>query len=290
MSEKIDVGAYAEGFKMRYARILLTAATQELADTAARAATGYGTSIIGCSAEAGMEGPTVSGPDGRPGRLIQIWHTSKKKLEDELLHRLGQCAMTAPTVSIFNALEGDPELVVDTGKKLAFFGDKHQKKATVQGHNVSVIPVMDGEVFIELEFGIRSGVAGGNLVILGRDLIGTLEATQRSVRAIHEVSGVVMTFPGGICRSGSKVGSQYKFLSVSTNHRFCPTLRDTVVDSLLPPEAQVVYEIVLNGVDEKTVSKAMKAGANRAAEHSSILRVTAANYGGSLGTFHLQLA
>ena len=290
MSEKIDPEAYAEGFKMRYARILLTAATQELADIAATKTTGFGTSIISCSAEAGLEGPIPSStPDGRPGRIIQIWHNKKKKLGPELLNRLGQCAMTAPTVSIFNAMEGEPELVVDTGAKLAFFGDKHQRKDNVGGRDVRVVPVMDGEAVLESEFGIRPGVAGGNLIIIGKDQSNTLQAVQSAVSAMLDIPGVVLTFPGGICRSGSKVGSQYKFLHVSTNHQYCPTLKE-LGDTLLPPEAQCVYEVVLNGVDEETVSKAMKVGAQRAAEDEAILKITAANFGGKLGAFNLKLS
>lgn len=286
---KIEEGAYAEGFQMKVARLLITAASQELADISARATTGFGTSVIASPAEAGIEGPLPSNtPDGRPGRIIQIWHGSKKKLKAQLLNRIGQCILTAPTTAVFDALEG-PDETYDP--KIRFFGDGFQQKATVGGRNVSRVPVMDGEFIIENEFGIKKGVAGGNLIIIGETAAGTLQATQTAVISILTLPGVVLSFPGGICRSGSKVGSlKYsKFLHASTNHRFCPTLRDKVEDTLLEPNAGCVYEIVINGLDEETVQKAMKKGANTAVEHKTVLKVTAANYGGSLGQYKIPL-
>jgi formylmethanofuran--tetrahydromethanopterin N-formyltransferase len=286
---KIEEGAYAEAFQMKVARLLITAATQELANISAQAATGFGVSIIASPAEAGMEGPFPDNtPDGRPGRIIQIWHVSKKKLKTQLLNRIGQCILTAPTTAVFDALEGADETY---DPKIRFFGDGFQQKTTIRDRAASRVPVMDGEFIIENEFGIKKGVAGGNLIIIGKDPVKTLEATEAAVKEIQKLPGVVMTFPGGICRSGSKVGSlKYsKFLHASTNHRFCPTLREKVEDTLLSPEVGCVYEIVLNGLDEAVVKKAMQAGAKIAAEHDAILKITAANYEGKLGQYKISL-
>lgn len=286
---KIEEGAFAEGFQMKVARLLITAASQELADLSARTATGFGVSIIASPAEAGMEGPLpTTTPDGRPGRIIQIWHGSKKKLKKQLLNRIGQCILTAPTTAVFDTLEGADEKY---DPKIRFFGDGFQQKTTVGDWNASRVPVMDGEFIIANEFGIKKGVAGGNLIIIGKDPEPTLQATQAAVKEIQTLSGVVLTFPGGICRSGSKVGSlKYsKFLRASTNHRFCPTLSDKVEDTLLPPNAGCVYEIVINGLDEESVKKAMQLGAKAAAENEAIIKITAANYGGSLGQYKIPL-
>ncbi len=286
---KIEEGAFAEAFKMNVARILITAASQELADLSARVTTGFGVSIIASPAEAGVEGPLPnSTPDGRPGRIVQIWHGSKKKLKAQLLNRIGQCILTAPTTAVFDAL-GNPDEKYDP--KIRFFGDGFQKKAKLGDRNASRVPVMDGEFIIENEFGMKKAVAGGNLIIIGKDPEKTLQATQDAVKEIEKLSGVVLTFPGGICRSGSKVGSlKYsKFLHASTNHHFCPTLKDKVEDSLLSSEAGCVYEIVINGLTEDLVKEAMEKGAKAAAANETVMKVTAANYGGTLGQFKISL-
>ena len=286
---KIEEGAYAEGFRMNVARLLITAASQELANLSAQVATGFGVSIIASPAEAGMEGPIPSStPDGRQGRIIQIWHGSRKKLKTQILNRIGQCVLTAPTTAVYDALDEAEEKY---DPKIRFFGDGFQEKTIVGDRNVSRVPVMDGEFIIENEFGIKKGVAGGNLIIIGTSAEETLQATQAAVKDIQTLSGVVTTFPGGICRSGSKVGSlKYsKFLHASTNHRYCPVLRHKVENTLLPPNAGCVYEIVLNGLDENLVKDAMHLGAKTAARHDTVMKVTAANYGGSLGQYKIPL-
>ncbi|MFX0064140.1 MAG: formylmethanofuran--tetrahydromethanopterin N-formyltransferase [Candidatus Hermodarchaeota archaeon] len=283
MSEtKIDSEGFAEGFSMRYCRALITASTQELADIAAQTTVGFGTSIIGCPSEAGIEKPIPKEtPDGRPGRIIQIYHSKKKKLEANLLDRFANCILTAPTTALFNLTPIDDKSA-DIGAKLSYFGDKHQQKGELNGRTIYRVPVMDGEFIIEKDFGIQKGVAGGNLIILGKDPDKTLIAAQDSVKAAL-IKGIVAPFPGGICRSGSKVGSHYKFLFASTNHRYCPTLKDKVDDSLLSKDVNCVYELVINGVDFETVHKALVLAAKAVAAHDTIVKVTAANYGGKLG-------
>ncbi|MHA2296955.1 MAG: formylmethanofuran--tetrahydromethanopterin N-formyltransferase [Candidatus Hodarchaeales archaeon] len=285
---KIDPEAYAEGFKMKYTRLLVTAATQELVDIATRTATGYGTSIIGSPSEAGVENKLPeSTPDGRPGRVIQIWHSSKKKLANELLNRIGQCLLTAPTTAVFDNT-GESDVKEDTGKKIRFFGDGYQKKADVAGREVFEIPVMDGFFVIEGEFGIKPGVAGGNLIITGKDQVTSVNDILKALSNL-DVAGVVTPFPGGICRSGSKVGSKYKFLKASTNHRYCPALRDKVDDSLLTRDENCVYEIVLNGISEAVVQQAMETTARMLEDSDNTIRITAANYDGKLGQFKLPI-
>jgi len=285
---KIEQQAFAEGFKMKFSRILITAASQELADIAARVTTGYGTSIIGCPSEAGLENKLPgSTPDGRPGRVIQIWHSSKKKLRKDLLNRIGQCLLTAPTTAVFD-YNGECELKDDSGKKIRFFGDGFQEKVDLNGRTVYKIPVMDGEFLIEGEFGIKNGVAGGNLIITGKEQLATLTVIQKILEEL-DVEGVITTFPGGVCRSGSKVGSKYKFMHASTNHRYCPSLRDKIDDSLLTGEENCVYEIVLNGISETNVQQAMNSIARKLSDSTEIIRITAANYGGNLGPYKIPI-
>jgi formylmethanofuran--tetrahydromethanopterin N-formyltransferase len=283
---------FAEGFKMWISRVLITAATQEWALTAARTATGFGTSIIMSPAEAAIE--KVVSPsetiDGRPGVIIQICHTKKKLLAKQLLARLGQCVLTCPTTAAFCAMDEYDELF-KTGANLRYFGDGFEEKVELYGRTLWKIPVMEGEFLIDSEFGAKKGVAGGNLLLIGDDPEKTLEATEAAVKAIETVAYTVTPFPGGICRSGSKVGSlKYsKFLIASTNHRFYPTLIGKIDDSELPANAKSVLEIVINGLTIDAVSKAMSEAIKAAVKVPGLIKITAANYGGELGQFQMHL-
>jgi formylmethanofuran--tetrahydromethanopterin N-formyltransferase len=146
---------------------------------------------------------------------------------------------------------------------------------------------MDGEFTCEDFFGTMKGVAGGNFLIVGADQAAALAAAEAAVAAVRAVPGVILPFPGGVVRSGSKVGSRYKKLRASTNDAYCPTLRG-LVKSSLPEGANAVYEVVIDGLDLAAVEAATRAGV-RAACRPGVLRITAGNYGGKLGPFHLHL-
>jgi len=282
---------FAEAFPANFSRILITAATEKWALTAAEATVGFGTTIIMCPAEAGIERPVPPNetPDHRPGVIIQIWHPDQTKLEAQLLTRLSQCAMTCPTTAIFNALESPTK--TDTGAKIRFFGDGFQRQDKLGDRTVWRIPVMEGEFTIEETFGISKGVSGGNIIILGTTQEKTLRATEAAVDAIKKsMDGVILIFPGGICRCGSKLDSlKYKFLHASTNHRFCPTLREKTQDSAVPSDVQAVYEIVINGIDLNHVQKAMGVGIKAASKIEGIRKISAGNYGGNLGPYKIYL-
>ena len=198
---------YAEAFGIKVSRLLVTAATKKLALVAATEATGYGTSVIGCPAEAGIDGyvSPLETPDGRPGYTIMICNSGKKKLDHELLERIGMGILTAPTTAVFNALE-DTEEVLKAGFKLKFFGDGYEKEVEVGGRTVQSIPIMSGDFLVESDFGMKDGVAGGNFFILADSQMNALVAAEAAVDAIYEVPGTITPFPGGIVASGSKVG------------------------------------------------------------------------------------
>lgn len=280
---------FAEAFGMRAARVIVTARNEEWVRNAALTATGFATSVIACGVEAGVEkwlSPQET-PDGRPGASLLLFAMSEKELEDQLLRRVGQCIMTCPTTSCFNGLQGEKSVKV--GAKLRFFGDGFQLSKRVEGRRFWRIPVMEGEFMVEEEFGIKRAVGGGNFLILGEDEDCTLEAAERAVERIKRVEGVVAPFPGGVVRSGSKVGSKYKFLRASTNTEYCPTLRP-LVRSKIPEGVNCVLEIVINGLDEEGVRRAMKEGIEGACSVKGVRRISAGNYGGKLGKylFHLR--
>ncbi|MFW9984334.1 MAG: formylmethanofuran--tetrahydromethanopterin N-formyltransferase [Candidatus Odinarchaeota archaeon] len=282
---------FAEAFDMQVARILMTADTAKWAQICAQSAAGFATSVIECKVEAGIDQiiPKTETPDKRPGITLLFAALKSKDLAKQLRKRTGQCILTCPTSAVFNALD-DAEEWVDVGDQLRYFGDGYEDRKRV-GDKLLLwrIPVIEGEFLIEEKFGIRKGVGGGNLILMGKTRKGTLKATEAAVEAIHGVDGCVAPFPGGICRSGSQVGSKYDFLKASTNVRLCPTLREQVPDSLVPPSVNSVLEIVLNGLSKNAVQDGMRAALHAAVKVPDLVRVTAANFGGKLGQHKLHL-
>ena len=282
---------FAEAFGIKVSRILITAATKKLALVAATEATGYGTSVIGCPAEAGIDGyvPPQETPDGRPGYIIMICNMNKDKLDHELLERVGMCVLTAATTAVFDWME-EPDEKLKTGQKLKFFGDGYEQTLDIQGRKIHSIPLMSGNFLVEAELGIRAGVAGGNFFILAENQPAGLLAADAAVDAIEAVAGAITPFPGGIVASGSKVGStKYKFLGASTNEKMCVTLKDEVEGCEIPENVNGVYEIVIDGVDEEAVKAAMKAGIEAAVKISGVIQISAGNFGGNLGKYQIKL-
>src|SRR5579864_1809055 len=270
---------------MTAARVLVTAETPAWAQTAAQEATGYAASVIGCDAEAGIERMLTpeETPDGRPGVSLLLFAFSRDALQKAVIGRVGQCVLTCPTTACYNGLPLVKDKTIKVGGNLRFFGDGFQISKKLEGRRFWRMPTMDGEFVCEDVFGTIKGVAGGNFLVLARSQAEGLAAAEAAVAAIRQVPGVILPFPGGIVRSGSKVGSRYKKLKASTNDAYCPTLRG-LVKSALPKEANAVYEIVIDGLDLASVEEATRAGV-RAACVPGVVRITAGNYGGSLGPF-----
>jgi len=288
LGETIIEDTFAEAFRMRYCRVLVTGEETYWVEAAAREVTGYGSSIIGCDAEAGIE-RSLSGeetPDGRPGAALLLFGFSTEGLAKAVPNRVGQCAMTCATTAVFDGL-AQAEERIPLGRHLRFFGDGFQKSKLIAGRRYWRIPVMDGEFLVEESLGVARGVAGGNIILQAVDGRIGLAAVRRAVEAIAALPGVITPFPGGVVRSGSKVGSRYKKIRASTSHAYCPTLRGRV-ESVLHPNAHCVYEIVIDGVDEPSVATAM-AAALLAAAGPGVLQIGAGNYGGKLGKFHFRL-
>lgn len=280
---------FAEAFPMTAVRLLVTADSPAWALTAGRVATGYAASVIGCDAEAGIERELTAEetPDGRPGVSLLFFGFSRDALAKAVVNRVAQCILTCPTTACYNGLPIVPDKTISIGGSLRFFGDGWQFSKKLESRRYWRVPVMDGEFVCEDVFGTVKGVAGGNFLIMGRSNREALAAAEAAVEAIRSVPGVILPFPGGVVRSGSKVGSRYKKLKASTNDAYCPTLRG-VVPSALPEGTGAVYEIVIDGLDLAAVEAAMRAGIP-AACRPGILGITAGNYGGKLGPYHLHL-
>lgn len=279
---------FAEAFPMTAARLIVTAANPHWAKVAADISTGYACSVIGCDAEAGLERelPSHQTPDGRPGVSMLFFAFSREALQQALVNRVGQCLLTCPTTAVYNGLP-ITEKAIRIGGQLRYFGDGWQISKLHGTQRYWRVPTMDGEFLCEDFFGTVKGIAGGNLLILGEDASRTLDVAQQVVAACRAVPGVILPFPGGVVRSGSKVGSKYAKLRASTNDAYCPTLRG-VVKSALPKGVNCVYEVVIDGLDQASVEEAMRRGMLAAAQ-PGIVRLSAGNYGGKLGPFHLHL-
>jgi len=285
------VDTFAEAFSMSATRLIVTAISAKWARTAADVFTGNATSVIACDCEAGLE-RTLSPeetPDGRPGVSLLVFAFNREALGKAVTARVGQCVLTCPTTACYSGIEDCPkEKQIGLGEQLRYFGDGFQISKVVGDRRFWRIPVMDGEFVCDHKVGTITGVAGGNLLFCGTHQEETLAATEAAADAMRSVSDVILPFPGGLVRSGSKVGSKYKGLKASTNDAYCPTLRP-LVKTELPDGANAVYEIVIDGLSFEAVQQAMRTGLHAAVKHAGLLQITAGNYGGKLGKHHLHL-
>ncbi len=280
---------FAEAFTMRVARLVITGRTSRWAREAALKLTGFATSVIGCKVEAAIERELAEDqtPDGRPGFSVLLMTMSKDDLPKRLIERVGQTVLTCPTTACFDGLPDAPDRV-GVGSALRFFGDGFQASKVLGGERFWRVPVMEGEFLVQEKFGMVKGVGGGNFLMLARSADAALEAAEAAAEAMSGRVGVILPFPGGIVRSGSKVGSRrIKSMIASTNDAFCPTLRG-VTETQLPDGVNSVLEIVINGTDAEAISGAMRAGID-AACRDGIVAITAGNYGGKLGPHHFHL-
>ncbi len=282
---------FAEAFDMRATALVITADTERWARQAATSATGFATSIIACGVEAGIDrmlAPDET-PDGRPGARVLMFAGSSGELQKQLVNRVGQCVLTCAGAACYAGLDGEPLKMGDT---LRYFGDGWQISKRLDGRRFWRVPVMDGEFVCEGTTGLTKGaVGGGNLILMGRDAERTLRAAEAAAAAVAAMPDVIAPFPGGIVRSGSKVGSKYKTLMASTNHHYCPTLRGSV-DSDLDEDTGSVLEIVIDGLTPESVADAMRAGLRAAialGPERGCTRIGAGNYGGKLGRHHYRL-
>ena len=280
---------FAEAFTMRVARVLITARTPRWAREAALKMTGFATSVIGCKCEAGIERELAPDetPDARPGISVLLMTMAKDDLVKRLIERVGQTVLTCPTTACFDGLPDAPDRL-KVGSALRLFGDGFQASKVVAGERFWRIPVMEGEFLVQEQFGMQKGIGGGNFLILGTTAEATLAAAEAAADVMLSRPGVILPFPGGVVRSGSKVGARrIKTMIASTNDAFCPTLR-AITETALPDTVNSVLEIVINGTDADAVAGAMRLGID-AACREGVVSITAGNYGGKLGPHHFHL-
>jgi len=282
---------FAEAFNMRGTRVIITAQNIKWAYHAASAMTGFATSVIGCGVEAGIEREMLETetPDGRPGVSILMFAMGSKVLMQQLETRMGQCILTCPTAAAFSGIDSDEK--INLGKNLRFFGDGYQTSKLISAKRYWRVPVMDGEFLCEETTGMVRAIGGGNFLILATSQPAALTAAEVAITAMKKIPNVIMPFPGGVVRSGSKVGSKYKTMFASTNDAFCPTLKGAT-NTELSPEIESVMEIVIDGIGFDDIADSMRVGIQAICdlgEASGVKRISAGNYGGKLGPHHFKL-
>ena len=285
------IDTFAEAFTMRAARVIVTAQTETWARTAGQSMTGFATSVIACKVEAGIEAAldAQATPDGRPGVSVLLFCLDAAGMQRQLIDRIGQTVLTCPTTACFDGLSEAAERV-SVGGQLRHFGDKFQSSKVVDGQRYWRIPVMEGEFLVQEAFGVQKAIGGGNLLILAETQRAGLAAAEAAAAAMRAVPGVILPFPGGVVRAGSKVGAKkYKNMIASTNDAYCPTLRGRAgVVSQVPEGANSVLEIVVDGLDRAAIEQALRAGLE-AACRPGVVEISAGNYGGKLGKHHFRL-
>ncbi|BAL27123.1 formylmethanofuran--tetrahydromethanopterin N-formyltransferase [Azoarcus sp. KH32C] len=287
---------FAEAFPMKATRLVITAHNATWANHAAVALTGFATSVIACGCEAGIERVLGSDetPDGRPGVSVLLFSMSGKELAKQIERRVGQCVLTCPTTAVYAGLDdGEP---VALGKNLRFFGDGWQISKMIDGRRYWRVPVMDGEFVAEETTPVVKAVGGGNLLILARDTEAALGAAEIAVAAMRALPNVILPFPGGVVRSGSKIGSKYASLPASSNDAFCPALtplaKRTELAAEPGSEIGCVMEIVIDGLTDGDVAAAMRVGIETIVARGAaagVRRISAGNYGGKLGPYLYRL-
>ena len=282
---------FAEGFPMIATRVLITAINETWALNAAKNMTGFATSVIACGVEADIERiiPSHMSPDGRPGVSVLLFALSRSVMTKQLTVRIGQCVLTCPTTAVFAGIKGDE--TIPLGDNLRYFGDGYQISKRIGDRRYWRIPVMDGEFLCEDKVSIVKAVGGGNFLIMAKSEAQALHACEAAVTAISHLNDLILPFPGGGVRSGSKVGSKYKNLNASTHEVYCPTLKD-IVATRLHQHTESVMEVVIDGLAMQNVIDAMRVGIQAVCDLGTaqgIIAITAGNYDGKLGKYHFHL-
>ena len=281
---------FAEAFPMKASRLIITAESKYWLKKAVDSMTGFATSVIACGCEGGIEKeiPPSKTPDGRLGMTVLIFAMNSENLAKQVLRRVGQCILTTPTTACFSGLETDEK--INLGNAIRYFGDGFQISKRINNKKFWRIPVMEGEFVIEDKTSVTSGIGGGNILIIGTSNKEVLKAGEAAVKEMTKIDNIILPFPGGIVRSGSKVGSKYKNLIASTNNAYCPTLKG-ITKTSLGEDIECVLEIVIDGINEKDIALAIKKGINVICKkfNKGIKSISAGNYGGKLGPFHFHL-
>ncbi|MGD8564919.1 MAG: formylmethanofuran--tetrahydromethanopterin N-formyltransferase [Candidatus Bathyarchaeota archaeon] len=294
---------YVEAFDGIYCRLLITAEDNETLRKAAEDATSTPSEVIG-RLDCGIEGwvnNEEETPDNRKGAILQFWKgTDKKKtktalierFEKELSYRIRQDILVKPFTSVFDALNEKPKearaLSLDMMNRVGHCGDGFEWEEERYGRKMIIVPIMVPDFMIERYIGIGHGVSGGNFWYMCATKKAVLEAGRKALKAIGKVEGVITPFD--ICSAGSKPETQFPWIGPTTNHPYCPSLKEKLGrTSLIPENVKYIPEIVINGTSMQKVKTAIKAGIEAALDVDGVVKISAGNYEGKLGNYKIYL-
>lgn len=288
---------YAEAFEGLYSRVIVTADDEDMLRRAVEDATATPSIVIG-RIEGGIEKwlSEKETPDRRPGAIIQFWggiderkslSNSVKKFEIEISYRIRQDILVKPFTAIFDALP-NPEGKIDTMERIGHCGDGYEWEEKYSGRDMIVVPLMVPDFRVERYLGYGLGVMGGNFWYMCETKEAVMKAGRKALEAIKGIEGVITPFD--VCSAGSKPETKFPWIGPTTNHPYCPTLKDRLgEESKVPDGVKYIPEIVMNGVSLNAVKEAMKVGIDAARQVDGVLRISAGNYGGKLGKYKIYL-
>lgn len=288
---------FAEAFDGLYSRIIITADDEEILRKAAEDATATPSIVIG-RVEGGIEKwlNERETPDGHKGVIVQFWGGCNEKkplsdslrtFEEELSYRIRQCILVKPFTAIFDFLP-DPQGKIDTMNRVGHCGDGFEWEEQIYGRNMIRIPIMVSDFRIERYLGYALGVMGGNFWYFCKTRKAVIEAGRKALSVISGTEGVITPFE--ICSAGSKQETRYPWIGPTTNHPYCPSLKEKLgKESRVPEGVNYIPEIVINGVSLNAVKAAMKLGICAVNNVEGVVGISAGNYGGKLGKHRIYL-
>jgi formylmethanofuran--tetrahydromethanopterin N-formyltransferase len=289
---------YAEAFDGLYCRVVVTADDEETLRSAAEDATATPSGVIG-RVDSGIEKwlSEEETPDKRKGAILQFWKLLDKgkpledlvrRFEKELSYRIRQDILVKPFTSVFDALSVRSEGKIDMMERVGHCGDGFEWEEQLYGRNMIVVPIMVPDFLIERYIGYARGISGGNFWYMCETKKAVMDSGRKALEAISQIEGVVTPFE--ICSAGSKPETRFPQLGPTTNHPYCPSLRNKLgAASKVPENVNYIPEIVINGVSINAVKKAMRAGIEAAIKIDGVVRISAGNYGGKLGKYKIFL-
>jgi formylmethanofuran--tetrahydromethanopterin N-formyltransferase len=292
MIKKAEIeDTFAEAFDSLYCRLIVTADDEETLKQAAEDATATPSGVIG-RLDSGIERwlSERETPDRRKGAILQFWKGLDKgkpledllrRFEKELSYRIRQDILVKPFTAVFDALSVEPEGKIDMMERVGHCGDGFEWEEQLYGRNMIVVPIMVPDFLIERHIGYARGISGGNFWFMCNTKKAVMDAGKKALEAMSRIE---------VCSAGSKTETHFPLIGPTTNHPYCPSLKQKLgAGSKTPENVNFIPEIVINGVSMQAVKEAMKAGIEAALSVDGVVKISAGNYAGKLGNYKIYL-
>ena len=255
--EKVE-DTFFEAFEGKYVRALITGPNEKIVRRAAFDSTSTPSAVI--------------------GRV----EDDVKKFAFELSYRLRQDILVKPFTRIFDYSDKESDEYIEMMDIVGHCGDGYEWIVEEYGRKMINVPIAVPDFQIEEKFKLNDGIMGGNFWYLCSTPEAVLEAGEKALKAIENVEGAIAPFD--ICSAASKPETNYPEIGPTTNHVYCPSLKDKLGDeSKVAEGVNYIPEIVFNAVDEDSMNAAMKAAIDATLDVDGVIGISAGNYDGKLG-------